>query len=220
MGRGWKRIAPDADAAPVPYPTKPDQGTARHGDRPHQLHAVLGQSVSCVADRRGLCTDAGTAPFCGGHKLRKSAGLDTARTLPETGGEGRCLSAAHGHTLAAIVPVSDDLPAHGDGTWSINWVKRHRSPEEFPFSPDPTDNKGKPRPKIVAALMVYACKACRHVPHSNFTLPSSSQAIFCHAKSSLAGRSRIMQVRGFSISPCRPSTPPLTHIAIYMRRPW
>src|SRR5487761_734775 len=38
MGRGWKRIALDADTAPVPYPTESHQGTApRVGDRPHEL---------------------------------------------------------------------------------------------------------------------------------------------------------------------------------------
>src|ERR1035437_2988375 len=188
-------MAPRTGLLPARRNRKPDQRIARHGDRPHQLQPLLGQSVSCAADRRGLCADAGTAPECCGHRLRKSAGLDTEGTFSETGCAGDSLGTTHGCAPATIVPVSGDLPAHGDGTWSINWVKRHRSPEEFPFSPDPTDNKGKSRPKIVAALMVYACKACRHVPHSNFTLPSSSQAIFCHAKSSLAGRSRIMQAR-------------------------
>ena len=102
---------------------EPDQGTARHGDRPHQLHPLLGQSVPRTVDRRGLCADAGTTLVGDGDQLRKSAGLDTAGALPETGCEGRCLSATHGHTSAAIVPVSGDLPAHGLGTGSAAWVE-------------------------------------------------------------------------------------------------
>src|ERR1019366_2099971 len=174
---------------------KPDQGTARDGDRPHQLQPLLGQPVPRAADRRGLCADAGTAPVCCWHQLRKGAGLDTAGTLPETGCTGDDLGTPHGCAPAAIVSVSGDLPAHGDGTGGVDWVERASLPKEFPFLPDPTEYKGKLRPKIIADLTVCACKACRHVPHTNFTLPSSSSAILCRAKSSLAGRSRIMQVR-------------------------
>src|ERR1017187_6951343 len=175
---------------------KPDQGTARHGDRPHQLQPLLGQPVPRAADRRGLCADAGTAPVCCWHQLRKGAGLDTAGTLPETGCTGDDLGTPHGCAPAAIVSVSGDLPAHGDGTGGVDWVERASLPKEFPFLPDPTEYKGKLRPKIIADLTVCACKACRHVPHTNFTLPSSSSAILCRAKSSLAGRSRIMQAKG------------------------
>src|ERR1019366_1424184 len=88
-----------------------------------------------------------------------------------------------------------------DGTGGVDWVERASLPKEFPFLPDPTEYKGKLRPKIIADLTVCACKACRHVPHTNFTLPSSSSAILCRAKSSLAGRSRIMQVREFPFLP-------------------
>src|SRR5664280_1994181 len=108
---------------------EPDQGVARHGNRPHQLQPLLGQPVPRAANRRGLRADAGTAPERCWHQLRKGASLDTAGTLPETWGEGRCLSATHGHTLAAIVPVSDDISAHGDGTGSIAWVVWHRTTE-------------------------------------------------------------------------------------------
>src|ERR1039458_1667060 len=112
---------------------KQDQGTARDGDRPHQLQPLLGQPVPRAADRRRLCVDAGTAPVCCWHQLRKGASLDTARTLPETGCAGDGLSTAHGCAPAPIVPVSGGLPAHGAGTGSIAFVERHRSTESHPY---------------------------------------------------------------------------------------
>jgi len=154
-----------------------DQGTARTGDRPHQLQPLLGQPVPRAADRRGLCADAGVAPVCRGHQLRSGTGMDAAGTLLEAGYTGSGLGATDGRAPAAIVPVSGDLPAHGNGTGSFARVERPRSPEEHPFSPDPTDNKGKPCPKIVAARLLYPYKACRHVPHNNLTLSSAPAAI-------------------------------------------
>src|ERR1035437_9664104 len=156
MGRGWKRIAPDADAAPVPYPTKPHQGIARHGDRPNQLQPLLGQSVSRAADRRGLCTDAGTAPERCGHQLCKCASLDTAGALPETGGAGDGFDTAHGCASAAIVPVPGDLPAYGDDSGGFARLERYYSNARQPDWSDQTDSKGKPCPETPAATPANA----------------------------------------------------------------
>jgi hypothetical protein len=41
---------------------------------------------------------------------------------------------------------------------------------------------GKPRRKTAVTLRPHSDKACRHVPHANFTLPASSSAIFFHQK--------------------------------------
>jgi len=71
-------------------------------------------------DCRRLCADAGNAPGCCWHQLRSGASLDSAGTLPETGGAGDGLSAAHGCAPAAIVPIS----RRPSGTWRWNWEHR------------------------------------------------------------------------------------------------
>src|SRR5664280_960661 len=133
--------------------------------RPPRSTLSSSSAASDVYKRQGLCADAGTAPVCGGHQLRKSAGLDTAGTLPETGCEGRCLSAAHGHTLAPIVPVSDHLPAHGPGTGSIAWIERHCSTERHPDWTDEATAWESPVPKPLLRrrqmpIMLVATSGC------------------------------------------------------------
>src|ERR1035437_3531432 len=156
---------------------EPDQGVARHEDRPHQLQPLLGQPVPRAVDRSSLCADAGAAPKRCWHQLRKGASLDAAGALPETGCANDGLGTAHGCAPAAIVPVSGDLPAYGTGTGSFAWVGRTRTHETPPSLSNKADDRGKPRPKTVVALRTPSDNACRHLHHANFTLPSSSSAI-------------------------------------------
>src|ERR1035441_9620445 len=155
---------------------KQDQGTARDGDRPHQLQPLLGQPVPRAADRRRLCVDAGTAPVCCWHQLRKGASLDTARTLPETGCAGDGLGTAHGRAPAAIVPVTGHLPAHGHGAGSFAWVERPRCTERNPYSPDEADKMGNLCLKIATAPPPNANQASRCVLHGTITPTSPCSA--------------------------------------------
>ena len=112
MGRGWKRIALDADTAPVPYPTEPDQGTApRPGDRPHQLLEVLGQPVSGADDGGGLCADAGVAAAGGTDGLCASAGVDFARAVAEVGSLRGGLGAPGGGSSSRLISFLEQLPS-------------------------------------------------------------------------------------------------------------
>ncbi len=126
MGRGWKRIAPDAETAPVPYPTEPDQGIARSSDRSHQLQSVLGQPVPCAADRRRLRSDAGVAPASRTHQLRSRSGLDPPRTAAEIGRACGGLGAPRGAPSARVVSVSFRLPASLAVTRSLAGIARTR----------------------------------------------------------------------------------------------
>src|ERR1019366_8703605 len=162
---------------------EPDERVARHGNRPHQLQPLLGQPVPCIADRRCLCADAGTAPGCCWDQLRSGPRLDSAGTLPETGGAGDGLSAAHGCALAAIVPVSGDLPAHGVGTGSIDWVDRHSSTEEHPDWHDESNSTGMPCPENAAAPPPNANQTRRNQRLQQITPPAPCSAISYRTKS-------------------------------------
>ena len=126
----------EIDLLPACRNRKPDQGTTCHGDRPHQLQPLLGQPVTSIVDCRRLCADAGTAPNCRWHQLRKGAGLDTAETISETVCAGDGLGAAHGCASAAIVSVSGNLPALGAERGSSSWIERHRLTERHSDHPD------------------------------------------------------------------------------------
>src|SRR5271167_2488026 len=122
MGRGWKRIEPDSDTAPVPYPTESHQGTARPTDRPHQLQRFLGQPVPGAADRRRLRAAAGAAPAGRAHQLCPRSGLDIARTVVETGRPGTGFSASRGRASARFVSLPVRLPASGAGAGRFAWL--------------------------------------------------------------------------------------------------
>ena len=70
-------------------------------------------------------------------------------------------------------PVSVHLPAYGYQTGNVAWAERPRYPEECSFSPDPTNDKGKPRQKIIDALTIHTCEACPRVPNNN-SIPQSA----------------------------------------------
>src|ERR1035438_9108702 len=143
----------------------------------------MGQQVPCAADCRSLCADAGTAPGCCWHQLRKSAGLDTAGTLSETGCAGHGSRAAHGCAPAAIVSVSGDLPAHGAGVGSFAWVERHRSTERHPDWRDERHRTGKLCPENAAGPPSSDNQSRRSQRLQQITPPSPYSAISRRPKS-------------------------------------
>jgi hypothetical protein len=97
----------------------PTAKTARVADRPHQLQRLLGQPVSHVVDCRRLRANAGVAPASRRHRLCAGSGLDTARTVVETGCACAGLGATHGGAPTRILSVSSHLPESGGGTRSL-----------------------------------------------------------------------------------------------------
>src|SRR5215469_1717653 len=83
------------------------QGTAlRHGDWPHQLQRLLGQSVPGTDDGCSLCADAGTTPGLGGHSFRSGASLNSAGTLSENWRSGGRFGASHRTALTLDLSLS------------------------------------------------------------------------------------------------------------------
>jgi hypothetical protein len=90
---------------------EPHQGTApRPGDRPHQLHEVLGQPVPGADDGGCLCADAGTALAGSADRLCAGAGRDPAGAVAEAGGLCGRLGAPGGDSSSRLVSVSRQLP--------------------------------------------------------------------------------------------------------------
>jgi transposase len=98
----------------------------RGGHRPHQLHSLLGQSIPRVADRRGLCADAGTTPASHRHPLRARPGLDTPRTVAETWRPRRRFGPPHGAPSARLFPLSRRLQESGNGTRRLHGITQQR----------------------------------------------------------------------------------------------
>ena len=152
MGRGWKRIAPDAETAPVPYPTEQDQGASRSSDRSHQLQPVLGQPVPCAADRRRLRSDAGVAPASRTHQLRSRSGLDPPRTAAEIRRSCGGFGAPRGAPSARVVSLSFRLPASLAGARSRAGIAR-------------TGRTDKPRVPLSRRLRIRTTRAQKAAPH-------------------------------------------------------
>ena len=86
---------------------KPDQGTAlRDGNRTHQLHELLGQSVACLNDRGSLRVDAGTTLRPGWHRFCACTSLHVARAFSETRSSRDRVGTSHRTALAAVVSLS------------------------------------------------------------------------------------------------------------------
>ena len=125
MGRDWKRIAPDADTAPVPYPTESHQRTEGAGDQPGKLYGFLGQPTARADDGRRLCADAGDPPGSCYDFTGQSAGLDHLRTAAETRCAGGLLGAPPGHSSAGDVSLEDGVPEGGSRAGRYSWISEN-----------------------------------------------------------------------------------------------
>ena len=129
-----------AGLLPARRSREPHQGTARRtGDRTHQLHELLGQSVSRADDGRRLRADAGTAAAGGAHRLRAGASLDLAGTPAETGRARGALGAPRGRASAHRVSFPPHLSAPGPGAGRARRLTPPCFPKTFraTFTPAP-----------------------------------------------------------------------------------
>ena len=96
--------------------------TLRNGDRPHQLHRLLGQPIQSVDDGRGLRAHAGVAVASDSYELRPGTSLNFARALSENRSSGGHVRTSHRAALTAGFPLSGYFFSSGPELGCSNWI--------------------------------------------------------------------------------------------------
>ena len=167
-------------------------------NRIKELHDLQIDRTSCsdfwanqlrvLADRRRLRADAGATPESRTHQLCTSSGLDTSRTVAETGCPGAGFGSPRGRTPARVVPVPAHLPASGAGTRSFAGITAASAPRNIIFQYCAGRNEENLGSKSLTAPSTHTSKpnapanqptsrSYRH-PRRTFAAPTTTLRIF------------------------------------------